>query len=300
MAEPAVKSEPGVKRQVPIDYFTVDLVVDGNKLPKILDYNTNWVMARFNHAGTKMIESNDEDPHGNKFVQKWPATPYTVRVESSYPGPVQATVWVDGKLACMQVLSKDKQSAFDFRGWASSPTKVPYLIDTVKQFLFTVPQPQVRRAVSNGAPVVEKVNRLLGTVTVVFKDLDFVTEGVTIKDLPEEVVAAAPSNAPAIALGVSKGDAHHAKASSATAAGAPVARDPAPPNSRRYLERRYKLADQISQTTLRYATKEQLQQKDILPRDDAQRAVPRLDRMNAKHVKINTEVSVDTGVITLE
>jgi hypothetical protein len=39
MAEPAVESEPGVKLQVPIDYFTVDLVVDGDKLPKILDYN---------------------------------------------------------------------------------------------------------------------------------------------------------------------------------------------------------------------------------------------------------------------
>jgi hypothetical protein len=299
MAEPAVKSEPSVKLQVPIDYFTVDLVVDGEKLPKILDYDTIWVIARFNHAGTKMLESNDEDPHGEKFVQKWPATPYTVRVESVYPGPVEATVWVDGKLACRHVLSKDKQLAFDFRGWASSPNKVPYIIDTVKEFLFTVPQPQVRRAVANCAPVVEEVNRTLGTVTVVFRDLDFVEEGVTMKELPEEV-AAAPSNAPAIALCVSKGDAHHAKASSATAAGAPVARDPAPPNSRRYLKRHYKLADQISQTTLRYATKEQLQQKDILPRDDAHRAVPRLDRMNAKHVKINTKVSVDTGVISLE
>jgi len=28
--------------------------------------------------------------------------------------------------------------------------------------------------------------------------------------------------------------------------------------------------------------------------------VPRLDRMNAKHVKINAKVSVDTGVISLE
>ena len=100
MAEPAVKIEPDVKLEVPIEYFTVDLVVDGDKLPKILDYDSTWVMARFNHAGTKMLESNDQDPHGNKFVQKWPATPYTVRVESAYPGPVEATVWVDGNVAC--------------------------------------------------------------------------------------------------------------------------------------------------------------------------------------------------------
>ena len=100
MAQPAVKIEPSVKLEVPIEYLTVDLVVDGEKLPKILDYDTTWVMARFNHVGTKMLESNDQDPDGNKFVQKWPATPYTVRVESAYPGPVEATVWVDGKVAC--------------------------------------------------------------------------------------------------------------------------------------------------------------------------------------------------------
>ena len=244
-----------------MDFFTVDLVVDGEKLPQIIDYGNRWVMARFNHAGTKMIESNDQDPHGNKFVQKWPATPYTVRVESAYPGPVEAKVWVDGKLACRSVLFQARQKGFEFRGWASSPTKVPYVIDTVKELVFTVPQPQVRHCVANATPVVEEVKRALGTVTVVFNDVDYVKEGVIMKELPEEVPAAA-SEAPAVALGVSKVDAHHAKASSATAEGAPVARDHAPPNSRRYMKRHYGVADKISKTTLRYATKEQLQQKD--------------------------------------
>jgi len=296
MAQPAVKIEPSVKLEVPVEYFTVDIVVDGEKLPKILDYDTTWVMARFNHAGTKMLESNDEDPDGNKFVQKWPATPYTVRVESAYPGPVEAKVWVDGKLACRHVLSKGKQTGFDFRGWASSPTTVPYVIDTVKEFLFTVPQPQVRRSVANAAPVGDDVKRALGIVTVMFNDVDFVEEGVIMKELPEEMATVA-SVTPVVALGVSKVDAHHAKASSATAEGAPVPRALAPPESRRYMKRHYKVADTISKTTLRYATKEQLQQKDILRRDEDQRAVPRIDRMNAKHAKIETG---DTGVISLE
>jgi len=295
-------ADPSVKLEVPVDFFTVDLVVDGEKLPQIIDYGNRWVMARFNHAGTKMIESNDQDPHGNKFVQKWPSTPYTVRVESAYPGPVEATVWVDGKLACRHVLFEARQRGFEFRGWASSPNTVPYVIDTVKEFLFTVPQPQVRRSVAIAAPVVDEVKRALGTVTVVFNDVDFVGEGVIMKELPEEMAVVA-SEAPVTALGVSKVDAHHAKASSATAEGAPLARALAPPKKRGYMKRHYKVADTISKKTLRYATKEQLQQKDILPRDDVQRALSRRDRVNAKHVKLDTEVAEvaeTTGVIELE
>mmetsp|Transcript_15631 Transcript_15631/g.38357 ORF Transcript_15631/g.38357 Transcript_15631/m.38357 type:complete len:151 (+) Transcript_15631:41-493(+) len=91
---------------LPEQHFDVDVVVGGQPLAKIAGKDgKTWVVARFDHAGvTKMVESEQQDPHGEVYNEKWPATPFTIRITNrSYPGPAEAQVFVDGRLAAVRM-----------------------------------------------------------------------------------------------------------------------------------------------------------------------------------------------------
>lgn len=116
-------------------------------LPKIAGKDGNtWVIVRFDHAGvTKMVKCGERDPFGEKYTQKWPATPYAVRVKNlAYPGPVEARCIVDGRLACTKILrefdDQERKNVRVLRGFQSRPKTVPYSRDSVVEFLFTLPR----------------------------------------------------------------------------------------------------------------------------------------------------------------
>ena len=66
-----------------------------------------------------MIEYDEMDPFGEKYKQKLPATPYSVRcVNDTHQGEVVAYVYVDGTLACNAVLLERGRNPWqmDFKG----------------------------------------------------------------------------------------------------------------------------------------------------------------------------------------
>ena len=125
-----------------------------------------WVTSSFNAGSTKMIEYAETDPFGERYTQRWPATPYSVRVTCTTPGSFQSTVYVDGKLACKRLHMTDRPNTetIEFKGFQANVSKLSYCHDEISEFMFTLPRAEVRPA---GAPVPEP-NPELGTIVVKF------------------------------------------------------------------------------------------------------------------------------------
>lgn len=128
-----------------------------------------WVGSSFNALSTKMIEYEEQDPFGEKYKQSWPATPYSVRVTNNSDSSVCADLYVDGKIACTEVLHPRGFGkgifTVEFKGYQANCGRVAYVDDTISEFLFTLPRAEVRRG---GAAPPPPRNPDLGTIAVKF------------------------------------------------------------------------------------------------------------------------------------
>jgi hypothetical protein len=113
-----------------------------------------------------MIEYAETDPFGERYTQRWPATPYSVRVTCTTPGSFLSSAYVDGKLACQEyhITNKLNTETFEFKGFQANVSRLCYSRDSISEFMFTLPRAEVRPA---GAPVPEP-NPELGTIVVMF------------------------------------------------------------------------------------------------------------------------------------
>lgn len=158
-----------------------------------------------------MIEYDEMDPFGEKYKQKWSATPYSVRcVNDTHQGAVVAYVYVDGTLACNAVLLERGRNPWlmDFKGFQSNIDTL-YTKDSITEFLFTVPRAEVGRRDAPKPPP----NPDLGTVVVKFYRAE--TKGEVTQH--ENKASAGVHINP-----VSKAKLKDAKATTATASGAQV------------------------------------------------------------------------------
>ena len=249
-------------------YFKVDVCVGDAPLPIVTAVDGGeWVVARFDDPTTTMMKTEEQDPYGERYTQEWPATPYAVRVTNeSYPGPVEAQVFVDGKLAGIQVVYKANdergpqyKNAMWFRGFASSPQVISYGKDTITQFLFTLPRAAAARGGGDqGArPKMSAADRAaLESIRVVFHDVQFT-------GARKEVAVPVAARRGAVVSGVNKASAKDAKASTSTATGATLQNA----HAGAYTGSVYDRLEVIAERTIRYGTKSQLQLRRALPSD---------------------------------
>ena len=105
-----------------------------------------------------MQETVDYDPYGERFTQRWPVTPYTLRVTNRSDQHVQAVVSIDGAKASRQFINggatseikgfKDRSSRCAAQGppqqgskWRDALTWRARSSAPFREFLFTVPRP---------------------------------------------------------------------------------------------------------------------------------------------------------------
>ena len=257
-----------------------------------------WVTSSFNAGSTKMIEYAETDPFGERYTQRWPATPYSVRVTCTSPGSINSRVYVDGKLACKRMHMKHKPNTetFEYKGFQANVSKISYCMDEISEFMFTLPRAEVRPA---GAPAPEP-NPELGTIVVKFWEN---------RKLPNQVVvdpAAARGGArvkPATKAALAKGG----KATTATASGNQIQAI----SGRAYTARTYAKVGTHPVATDRYnyATRSQLQMRGIInpeivvpvPKDEDVEVVEAAPTGRAKRRKKEEEFKVDKdGVISFD
>ena len=243
-----------------------------------------------------MIEYAETDPFGERYTQRWPATPYSVRVTCTTPGSFQSTVYVDGKLACKRLHMTDRPNTetIEFKGFQANVSTLSYHHDEISEFMFTLPRAEVRPA---GAPVPEP-NPELGTIVVKFWEM---------RKLPNQVVvdpAAARGGArvkPATKAALAKGG----KATTATASGNQVQAI----HGRAYTADIYDHVGTHPVATCRYnyATRSQLQMRGIInpeivvPKDEDVEVVEGAPTGRAKRRKKEEEFKVDKdGVISFD
>jgi len=244
-----------------------------------------------------MIEYAETDPFGERYTQRWPATPYSVRVTCTSPGSFQSIVYVDGKLACSRYHLTDKPNTetFEFKGFQAN-VSLAYCMDEISEFMFTLPRAEVRPA---GAPVPEP-NPELGTIVVKFWEN---------RKLPNQIVvdpAAARGGArvkPATKAALAKGG----KATTATASGNQVQAI----NGRAYTANTYDKVGThpVATCMYNYATRSQLQMRGIInpeivvpvPKDEDVEVVEAAPTGRAKRRKKEEEFKVDKdGVISFD
>lgn len=245
-----------------------------------------------------MIEYAETDPFGERYTQRWPATPYSVRVTCTSPGSINSRVYVDGKLACKRMHMKHKPNTetFEYKGFQANVSKISYCMDEISEFMFTLPRAEVRPA---GAPAPEP-NPELGTIVVKFWEN---------RKLPNQVVvdpAAARGGArvkPATKAALAKGG----KATTATASGNQIQAI----SGRAYTARTYAKVGTHPVATDRYnyATRSQLQMRGIInpeivvpvPKDEDVEVVEAAPTGRAKRRKKEEEFKVDKdGVISFD
>jgi hypothetical protein len=256
-----------------------------------------WVTSSFNAGSTKMIEYAETDPFGERYTQRWPATPYSVRVTCTSPGSFQSIVYVDGKLACSRYHLTDKPNTetFEFKGFQAN-ISLAYCMDEISEFMFTLPRAEVRPA---GAPVPEP-NPELGTIVVKLWEM---------RQRPGQIVvdpAAARGGArvkPATKAALAKGG----KATTATASGNQIQAM----RGRAYTANTYAKVGTHPVATCRYnyATRSQLQMRGIInpeivvpvPKDEDVEVVEAAQTGRAKRRKKEEEFKVDKdGVISFD
>ena len=176
---------------------------------------------------------------GEVYNEKWLATPFTVRVKNmSYPGPVEAQCFVDGRLAAIQVVNRG--GVGHIVGFQSQPKLVAYKKDTITEFLFTLPRMMRRGEEQKPSAMNLEAKAALETIRVEFYDVEFSGE--------THQVHVQTATAPALVLGVNKAVAHGAKTSSATASGAQLATGVVGS----YKAKGYNRVDKISEIVIRY------------------------------------------------
>ena len=256
-----------------------------------------WVTSSFNAGSTKMIEYAETDPFGERYTQRWPATPYSVRVTCTSPGSFQSIVYVDGKLACSRYHLTDKPNTetFEFKGFQAN-ISLAYCMDEISEFMLTLPRAEVRPA---GAPVPEP-NPELGTIVVKLWEM---------RQRPGQIVvdpAAARGGArvkPATKAALAKGG----KATTATASGNQIQAM----RGRAYTANTYAKVGTHPVATCRYnyATRSQLQMRGIInpeivvpvPKDEDVEVVEAAQTGRAKRRKKEEEFKVDKdGVISFD
>ena len=256
-----------------------------------------WVTSSFNAGSTKMIEYAETDPFGERYTQRWPATPYSVRVTCTSPGSFKSIVYVDGKLACSRYHLTDKPNTetFEFKGFQAN-ISLAYCMDEISEFMFTLPRAEVRPA---GAPVPEP-NPELGTIVVKLWEM---------RQRPGQIVvdpAAARGGArvkPATKAALAKGG----KATTATASGNQIQAM----RGRAYTANTYAKVGTHPVATCRYnyATRSQLQMRGIInpeivvpvPKDEDVEVVEAAQTGRAKRRKKEEEFKVDKdGVISFD
>lgn len=218
---------------------------------------TAWVGASFDHPTTKMVESDEVDPHGHRYRQRWPATPYSVRVRNlRYPNVVYAKVHVDGRFAASVYVNRGQ--TVNVAGFQANVGRVSYTLDAVTEFLFTLPR------AGPPDPAAPKVNPAhLGTIRVEFVDTEKTGTRRVVNDRPVH------RNDATEVRSVKKNAAKNAKATTATASGARVQQAD---HRREYVATVFRLLDEIETTTVRYATKSQLEFRGIIESADAREA----------------------------
>ena len=257
-----------------------------------------WVTSSFNAGSTKMIEYAETDPFGERYTQRWPATPYSVRVTCTTPGSFLSSAYVDGKLACQEyhITNKLNTETFEFKGFQANVSRLCYSRDSISEFMFTLPRAEVRPA---GAPVPEP-NPELGTIVVKFWETRMQANRVVVDP------AAARGGArvkPATKAALAKGG----KATTATASGNQVQAI----NGRAYTANTYDKVGThpVATCMYNYATRSQLQMRGIInpeivvpvPKDEDVEVVEAAPTGRAKRRKKEEEFKVDKdGVISFD
>ena len=105
----------------------------------------------------------------------------------SYPEPVEAQCFLDGRLAAMKVVHRG--AVGDIAGFQSQPNHVAYTKDTITEFFFTLPRMMRGGEEQKPSAMNLEAKATLETIRVEFYDVQF--SGVTCEVRVD--VAAAPA-----------------------------------------------------------------------------------------------------------
>jgi hypothetical protein len=182
-----------------------------------------------------------------------------------YPNVVYAKVHVDGRFAASVYVNQGQ--TLNVAGFQANVGRVSYTLDAVTEFLFTLPR------AGPPDPAAPKVNPAhLGTIRVEFVDTEKTGTRRVVNDRPVH------RNDATEVKSVKKNAAKNAKATTATASGARVQRADL---RREYVATVFRLLDEIETTTVRCATKSQLEFRGIIESADAREAREARENGNA-------------------
>ena len=223
-----------------------------------------------------------------------------MRVTCTSPGSFLSSAYVDGKLACQEyhITNKLNTETFEFKGFQANVPRLCYSMDSISEFMFTLPRAEVRPA---GAPVPEP-NPELGTIVVKFWEMRK-RPGQHVVDLAADAARGGARVKPATKAALAKGG----KATTATASGNQVQAI----NGRAYTANTYDKVGThpVATCMYNYATRSQLQMRGIInpeivvpvPKDEDVEVVEAEPTGRAKRRKKEEEFKVDKdGVISFD
>ncbi|KAJ1447264.1 hypothetical protein M885DRAFT_543424 [Pelagophyceae sp. CCMP2097] len=221
--------------------------------------STSTVGYTLFHPTSFQMESEEEDPYGERYTQAWPVTPYTVWAHNSSPEAAWAEVFVDGRRSAMFLLKP--QSEGETKGFQ---TVVGSDNGGYRPFVFSVPR-QLRHGEDRDVAVDEATKSAIATVRVEFQmatyqgEAPHTQQASTFEDGVNKVVA------------------------KAAAAGSVSRPGPAVAGSRAKTAAIWSRGARLATLTFNYAAESDLKQRGIIPHDsDDEDAPPARDKKRKK------------------
>ena len=132
------------------ELFEMTVLVGGKPVvehpPRPTGDEDGWIETDFFSPHAFQMEFNEVNHHGECFTQKWPVTPYALRLSNESSETVFCKVWIDGEYALGKTIQAHEArvcSGFQARpGFGSSEER---------QLLFAPPRPRAKHEAADGS-----------------------------------------------------------------------------------------------------------------------------------------------------